>query len=662
MSRLGSWLRGSAKAPKHTQPSNVDEEAGHLAEALGAATYIMDDDIEGAEAELEKGNSSFHQLGRGVTIFMRALLGFEPEIMKTASERLAEAEASAGADQKKAQKDGRGFRSSIYPPGTEYGLVVAEAELMSAVVAVLNENLTDGIRGFYKLRKAFMTLDGIMEVEHRYMRQREGISGSSHTSISSQMVERHMPGGFDNDDFVDVDSIATENGKPTIVVDEVTNQGTTENGISSPENNDSDLEFVDADEAHSGAQTPANYLGHVTTNETMEKQLNHLDLDKHQAYQTPDSNNTSTDLQIPKRDNINLEPDADIFSHPIDVFVHSGANLCYGLLLLIISLVPPAFSKLLTIIGFKGDRERGIGMLWQSTKFSNINGAVAGLVLLGYYNINVGFSDILLPETDAANEDLRGYPRAKCQTLLTDMRTRYPKSRIWRLEEARMTSGRRDLKGAIEMLRGNEGSPMKQIAALNKFELSLTTMFSHDYILCAETFLSVAEISNWSHVLYYYIAGAALVDLYRDLKDSDPVTAKVHKDKAVELLRIAPTFAGKKRFMAKQLPFDLFVVRKVQKWESRVQEWGVDFIDVIGVSPFEEMVYLWNGAKRMGVPELERSLKNLEWARATNPQKHEPDLDEMGIQALLSSALLRNLGRLQDARDILKDRILSHDW
>ena len=224
-----------------------------------------------------------------------------------------------------------------------------------------------------------------------------------------------------------------------------------------------------------------------------------------------------------------------------------------------------------------------------------------------------------------------------------------------------MTSGKRDLKGAIEMLRDNEGSPMKQVAALNKFQLSLTTMFSHDYALCSECFLGVAEISNWSHVLYYYIAGAALVDLYRDLKDSDPITAKAHKDKAAELLRKAPTLAGKKRFMAKQLPFDIFVVRKVQKWESRVRELGVDFIDVIGVSPLEEMIYLWNGAKRMDVQELERSLKNIEWQRTSNPQEHESNLDEVAIQAVLRSAILRNLGRLQDARDILKDQILNHD-
>lgn len=664
MSRIGSWLRGSAKATtvSHTQSVNATEEAKYLEEALSAAAFIMEDDVEGAEKRLEQGNSSFHQVVRGLTMFMRALLGFEPEVMKAASERLGQAENSAWTDLKKAQKTGGGFQSSIYPPGTEFALCLAETELMNALIGVLNENLTDAIKGFYKLRKAYMTLSGIMEVEQKYMRQRQGITTSSETSISSSSGEKQMPGGFGDDAFMEVRSSHIANGVPSIKFDKVTNQHLpTKEPSTLLEDDDSDLDFVDADESHSGDRTPANYLGHVTSNEDIEKRLNGLSVDDREGLDRSESMTSAVSSDNGKRGEITLNMDSEAFAHPIDVFVHSGASLCYGLLLLVMSLIPPAFNKLLAIVGFRGDRERGVNLLWQSTKFPNINGAVAGLVLLGYYNINIGFADILLPETNSSGDNVAGYPRARCQALLTDMRTRYPRSRMWRLEEARMQSGKRDLEGAIKILRSNEDSPMKQIAALNKFELSLTAMFGHNYLLCAESFLGCADISNWSHVIYYYIAGAAHLELYRDLRHSAPKQAKVHKEKAAELLRKSPTLAGKKRFMAKQLPLDVFVVRKVQKWEARVRDWGVDFVDAIGVSPLEEMIYLWNGTKRMGVLELETSAKNLDWQRTSHHEMHESNLDELAEQALLRSAVLRNLGRLEDARNILKEQILSHD-
>jgi hypothetical protein len=159
----------------------------------------------------------------------------------------------------------------------------------------------------------------------------------------------------------------------------------------------------------------------------------------------------------------------------------------------------------------------------------------------------------------------------------------------------------------------------------------------------------------------YSIAGIAHVEMYRDLKVSDPTAADTHGKKAAELLRKAPTLAGKKRFMAKQLPFDIYVTRKVQKWEERAKEWDVELVDAIGVSPIEEMIYLWNGFKRMSTSQLETSMEKLDWQRTSHPEKHKANLDEVAIQSLLTASILRNFGRFDDARKMLKDEILNHD-
>lgn len=615
---------------------------------MAAAEMIINDDVEGADVLLLENDSSFHKLGRGVTRFLMAVMGFEQDIMKDAGDRLSDAETSAWNDLKRAQKDGGSqggtWKSSIYPVGSEFALCQAEAQLMNAVLGVLNESLTEAIKGFYKLRKAYIALDAIMAAERKYMDKRGGITTGSSTSISSAGSRNAMPGGFDKEERPSAGSSApsTRNASTTNV-DSLTNQHVAEPAKSTvaedeDEDEDEDLEFVDAEE------TP--YV------EGIERKLQDLSL---QSSAFP---GTSTQ---------GLEgPDSDMFTNPLDIFIHSGTNLCHGLLLLIISMVPPAFNKLLYIIGFKGDRERGIQMLWQSTKFPNINGAVAGLVLLGHYNVITGFCDILPPdepETAVPGGDILGYPKARCEALLADMTTRYPESKLWRLEEARMRSANGDLQGCIDTLNTNSNSKMKQINALAMFEKSLNAMYLHNYALCAESFITCVSMNTWSHALYYYVAGSAQVELYRIAltNGSNAAMVQEHKKKATEYLRKAPSVAGKKKFMSKQLPFDTFVMRKVQKWEERARDWGVDFVDAVGVSPIEEMIYLWNGTKRMAGPQLQDSLKALSWSRTTKPDKHQGNLDEEAIHALLESTLMRHLGRYDEARQILQQGIIRHD-
>lgn len=532
---------------------------------------------------------------------------------------------------------------------------------MNAVVAVLNESLTESIKGFYKLRKAYITLDGIMAIEEQYVKQKQHLNGNSQASLASESRTNHMPGGFE-DDLADekyrlsTTSSIQEADKATDLVVQAKSSG-------GESDDDSDLDFVDADEAHSGIQTPSNYLGHVNNKVAVKDQLRSLGISEDNMSNGSDVEASISILpKTPARHSIiDRGLDSEVFANPIDIFVHSGSNLCYGLLLLIISMVPPVFNKLLYVIGFKGDRERGITMLWQSTKFANINGAVAGLVLLSYYNGMLGLCDIV-SDSDAYPADLTGYPKMRCQALLAEMRARYPDSRLFRLEEARMHSGDRQLRAAIETLNRSNDSKLKQISALNTFETCLNLMYLHDYALCAATFEACMKLNSWSHALYTFNMGACHVDLYRDLKSSNPAAAMEHKAKAKEYFRRAPTLVGRKKFMAKQMPLDLYVARKVEKWEQRAREWEVDMVDAIGVSPIEEMIYLWNGGKRMDVAELERSLASLEWSRMTSHQaRHESNLDEIAIRALLKATTLRNLKRFGEARSILTTEILNHN-
>ncbi|OIW28789.1 hypothetical protein CONLIGDRAFT_644950 [Coniochaeta ligniaria NRRL 30616] len=644
--------------PKATAPNSaIQQEFSDIEDAMAAAELIMNDNIEGAEARFRSRNatSSFHQLGLGVTTFMTSILGFEKDVMAEAGVRLSETESRSWDDLKKAQKEaqksaagwfGRGSAaadagtSSIYPPGSEFALVNAESQLMNAVVAVMHESLTEGIKGFYKLRKAFLTLDAIMEAETKYVnRIRNGSVPRPATARRPRLSADMMPGSFDEAEFTEFEE---------------------------RRESDSDGEFADARSIQRPHTPSSESTSHSRT----------PSLDNISQNTTPASKQCES---IPALSH-HSPASADLFTSPVDIFIHSGANMCFGILLLIVSMVPPAFSRLLYILGFKGDRDRGVKMLWESTQARNVNGAIAGLVLLGYYNGLLGFADILPEARDVAElagpDEIVGYPRERCGALLAAMTARYPDSRLWKLQEARELANNGRLDEAVAMLAANEDSKMRQIAALNAFELGLNTMFTMRWTEMRDGFLRCLELNKWSHSVYYYLLGCAELEMYRDARRRERELAAVetvegptelvevltgmrrHKKAAEEYFRKAPSVAGRKKFLAKQMPFEVFVIRKVQKWEERAAALGLDLADVPVVSPAMEMVYLWNGSKRMTGDLLKKARGYLDLNRCTmavgqRERVMAEEKDEMAIWAVAEAALLRSLGRTDEAREVL---------
>ncbi|ROW05017.1 hypothetical protein VSDG_00531 [Cytospora chrysosperma] len=648
---MKSWFKGSGASdnskPAFSSSRNASSnhvadprevEASDLQDAMNAAGRILNDDIEGAEEQLRarKDSSSFHLLGLGVSIFMRSILGFEKEVMAEAGSRLAECESKSWSDLKKAQKlaDGGGggwFRGSgnvnghvpaqasqIYPPGSEFQLVNAEAQLMGAILAVMHESLTEGIKGFYKLRKAFISLDAIMEAEERAL--------AAHKSAEAV---RQKPVG-PHSDIESLKSLGDADKAPYRGHLERVNSKSAPNSIHEKETGDSDLDAVAISAPDSRTGTPDSEKLHSPARRTTFEQGG---------------------------------PDSSLFTNPVDIFVHSGANMCFGILLLIISMVPPAFSKLLYIIGFKGDRERGVQMLWQSTKFNNVNAGVAGLMLLAYYNGLLASSEILPSEEDvrelADEGEVVGYPIERCSVLLQSMRTQYPESRMWKIEEARSLANARRIPEAIETLKANTDSKMRQVTALNTFELALNALFMMDWVTMRDGFLRCIELNDWSHGMYYYFAAVAEIEMYRDaVQTGDATEARKHKKAAAGYLKKCPEVAGRKKFLAKQMPFEVFALRKIQKWEDGAKEYGVDLVDAVTISPAQEMTYLWSGFKRMDDGLLAKALECLSLERWTvgkeNTEKLRVIPDEAACLADVEAAILGSLGRYEEARAKVK--------
>ncbi|CAK7269379.1 Mitochondrial outer membrane protein iml2 [Sporothrix epigloea] len=746
MSSLRTWFRSSAPSknrqpsapvsvsmsttdtpPKGSVPSSsaaAAHEVNDMEDAMASAALLLNDDMEGAEARLcaRKDSSAFHLMGLSVSMFMRSVLGFEKEFMDEANTRLLECEARAWREMKKAEAAALGSSSvwlrrttsskdtftsdaphpGIYPPGSEYALVHAEAQIMLAIVAELHESLTEAIRGFYKLRKAFVTLSGIIESEEAYLRGGNTFH-SRHTSNYpeagpwSQLgadgrmsyTDDPMPGAFDDKEFAEFEAEKLGEKTAALTKDAVAGKAVDNNVLS---------------KSKSAAAAPSGGVNTLSLNTTRamqspsEKRIPPTHIVKTGSPRASSQNARGQTPTVASAINIHKHH-LGALTDPIDVFVHTGANLCFGMLLLLISMVPPAFSRLLSIVGFKGDRERGVRMLWQSTKFPNVYGGLAGLMLLSYYNGIVAHSDIMPAEADIAelskNVDadsseleLVGYPKSRCQMLLVNMRTLYPDSLLWVLEEARLLTSDRRIKEAMALLQSggsSDGTPkvakMKQITALTKFELAINAMCAMDWRLMRDSFLACVELNTWSHALYYYNMGCAEVELYRDAvhrfraskragdiaaADTEAAVAAKHKTSAEMHLRKAPTVAGHRTFMARQMPFEAFVVRKLARWEARAKIHNIDLIDAVGVSPALEMAYFWGSAKKLPDDLLELALnKYLPWERCTADAlvvaAFQDAPDESGVGSLCKAALLRALGRLGEAQVVLDKELFVHE-
>ncbi|KAK4905547.1 Mitochondrial outer membrane protein iml2 [Elasticomyces elasticus] len=613
MKRLGGLLGAKASLSTSKSLTALDEPAA-LQDAMASAAHIMNDDVERAEAELSKGTSPFHKLGLSTALFLRAVLGSEKEVMEKAQACLNDAEETASEHQRRAIRDPtKAHQSKIYNAGAEYALCHAESQLMSAVVAVLNESLTESLKGFYKLRKAFTTLHDISEQERRYLERTGKGPASSQSSLASSSA-----GGSQTP------AQSSGNLTPQSVED------------------DDDDEFVDAQESTSDFVAP---LEKLSLEETLDKKLD--------ASVAPNGAATDSKATVDA-----VDQDLDfrtVTSDPIDLFIHSGTSLCFGLLQLLLSIIPPAFSRLLSLFSFRGDREAGMRMLWSATRFKhNINGAMAGLITLGFYNGAVAFCDILVKGA---------VPETRLRSLLREMRELYPGSKLWILEEARMLGADKKLEKAVEVVGQASDSGLKQINALRLFERSLNLMYLKSYEESAKGFIQCIDMNSWSHGMYYYIAGASYVELYRLHKESDRKLADSYAVEADKYLHIVPQHVGKKGFMGRQLPFDVFVGRKIKKWDHRAEKMNCSFVDAVGVSPIEEMTYFWSGFRRMNDDQLRTSLERLAWSENVrlNPHWDTEASDEKAILALLKATCYRFLREIPQAKTTIVDSVLSHE-
>lgn len=637
-SRGGSEVSLDSKASTPSVSVNLLDDAISLERGLKVMDMLMDDRMNETQNLLQDDNSAFSKLATGVIHFIEAILGFEPEVIKRASDSLYEAEQAAYKERQKALKSGK-VSSSSFPPGMEYSIAYAEAQLLSAITLFLSESMIDSAKALYRLRKAYQTFD---EVNRQ-------LDSSSLKDTLSRQKSASTPNLLHKGGLSSRSSMASLRGKVSVDDGILTSES-----LKIPEIASRAKRFHQARLERSKALT-GDKDDQV---KLVEKALADLSLEH----------------------NINKRAGQDT----VDEYIVSAINACYGLLQLVISIIPPGIGRVLSIVGFSGDKDEALSMLWKATTHQNIHGCIGLLALLQFYDGPTQVSDIEVTEVpsspasdETATNDLPIPSNfdditqvKKClKAALARYSKHYSHGALWQLQQGRMKASEGKLKEAVAIMDDTSRGPinLRQVEGLMLFDKTMFIIALHGYETAAPNYLRLINLNSWSHMLYTYLAGICHVELYRANIKTDPKRAAEEKKKAIKCFEDAPTFMGKKKILSKPMPFDIFVLRKLKQWKEIAAANNVDLVDAIGTSPSHEIIYFWNGFGKMPEEDLDLAMKILgysaqegtPYANSTvSPLVLKETEEESCVRYLLQSIALRNQKKVTEGYELLKKHVL----
>ncbi|KAG0668040.1 Mitochondrial outer membrane protein iml2 [Maudiozyma exigua] len=663
--------------------------------ALQAMDYVLDDRMEQGITLLDKSdkdNGSPHTisvLARGVVEFLQATLSFEQEEMKKATETLMRAEDLSWKSKTEAEK--KNFKcSSLYPPGTVYAVTYTESLLLHALLMLFSESLVEAAKALFKLRKAYSMLTQIINlVQNSEKRKRPSshnikpmtpADNSSTTTASSKSSSRSRSSSNSNPSTKN--SHKNSRSPSVSVSDSGISTGTSSTlstsvdipyKVSETQKNDNSLNEL----AEKIQKMKIGRLAgsHIDNAPAFSRLREGLGLGTMKTIDKKNSNATTESY---------LSEEYDLHQATIDEFIASGTNLCYGILQVVLSLIPPAVGAVLSVVGFKGSREEGLRLIWKATRQRNVHGCIGLLALMFYYDGPFQFTDddFDIPASGKSTDDnelplTRSYtnpsdfnsmsndkllhPGKLLEDSLLQARALFPHSALWLLNEARMLSARGRLDDAMALMESIDVNDihMRQVKVLMVFDKANTMVNIHDFERAAEELIFLTGFSDWSHAFYTYFAGCCYLEKWRmcELGLIESENSQIYKEHAEKLILAAPGLLSKKTFRSKNLPLDRFMARKVEQYKTVQSRLGCKFlVDAIATSPIHEIMYFYNGYNRMNKDGLVLTKRLLTEYKNDATELHDPDQEL--INNLLLAITLRRLNENDKGCKILDEKVL----
>uniref|UniRef100_A0A182YHW8 Tetratricopeptide repeat protein 39C n=1 Tax=Anopheles stephensi TaxID=30069 RepID=A0A182YHW8_ANOST len=189
--------------------------------------------------------------------------------------------------------------------------------------------------------------------------------------------------------------------------------------------------------------------------------------------------------------------------HPEDIHRLMGAiSFGYGVFQLSISLLPPSLLKLISFLGFEGDRAMGIACLSFSRQSNDMRAPLATLALLWYYTIVTPFFAL-----DGSNLSIE---IGAAQELLDEANDQFAKSslflffrgRVERLKASRC-SNIEDAIRAYEL--AYRSSAQREIKLLCLHEIGWCRLIQLDFGTAMKNFKELKMCSQFSKSFYSYL-------------------------------------------------------------------------------------------------------------------------------------------------------------
>ncbi|XP_052866017.1 tetratricopeptide repeat protein 39C-like [Anopheles cruzii] len=184
---------------------------------------------------------------------------------------------------------------------------------------------------------------------------------------------------------------------------------------------------------------------------------------------------------------------------PEDIQRLMGAiSFGYGVFQLSISLLPPSLLKLISFLGFEGDRTMGIACLSFSRHSDDMRAPLATLALLWYYTIVTPFFAL-----DGTNLSLE---IQAAQQLIDETAEQFAKSSLFLFFRGRVERLKTNIPEAIRAYeRAYRSSAQREIKLLCLHEIGWCRLIQLDYGMAMQNFKELKMCSKFSKSFYSYL-------------------------------------------------------------------------------------------------------------------------------------------------------------